>query len=107
MNKESLKIVEDDVLVRIFTSEREKLHGIPVYEAIVLKAKEMGLEPGNGDCPAFPDRRAARTIRTRRAQYQHPAHIHYHFEPGCIRAGFGDGNSPIGARFVCKIRVDQ
>ena len=43
MNKESLKIVEDDVLVRIFTSEREKLHGIPVYEAIVLKAKEMGL----------------------------------------------------------------
>ena len=43
MDKTSLKIVEDDVLVRIFISEKEKLHGTPLYEAIVLKAREIGL----------------------------------------------------------------
>ena len=36
-------MIEDDILVRIYISEKEKLHGIPVYEAIVQKAREIGL----------------------------------------------------------------
>ena len=43
MEKISSKIIEEDVLVRIFVDEKEKLHGKPVYEAILLKAKEIGL----------------------------------------------------------------
>lgn len=37
------KIVEDDILVRIYISEKEHLNGKPLYEAIVLKVREMGL----------------------------------------------------------------
>ena len=43
MGAASRKIVEDDVLLRIYLSEREMLHGRPLYEAIVLQAREMGL----------------------------------------------------------------
>ncbi|MBN2352752.1 MAG: DUF190 domain-containing protein [Spirochaetales bacterium] len=43
MDAAKYKIVEDDVLLRIFLSEREMLHGKPLYEAIVLKARETGL----------------------------------------------------------------
>jgi PII-like signaling protein len=38
-----MKITEDDVSLRIYVSERERLHGIPMYEAIVLEAKRLGL----------------------------------------------------------------
>lgn len=31
------------VLLRIFTGERDRFHQQPLYEAIVLKAREMGL----------------------------------------------------------------
>ena len=35
---------EDDVLLRIYTSEGSKHHhGYPLYEAVVLKARELGL----------------------------------------------------------------
>ncbi len=43
MNREKLIIEEDDLLVRIFISEREKVHGTPLYEYIVLKCREMGM----------------------------------------------------------------
>lgn len=43
MNKEKLIIEEDDLLVRIFIAEKEKIKGIPLYEYIVLKCKEIGI----------------------------------------------------------------
>lgn len=46
MNKERLIIIEDDLLLRIYISENDKLHGIPLYEAyeaIVKHAREIGL----------------------------------------------------------------
>lgn len=43
MNKEQIIIEEDDLLVRIFISEKEKVNGAPLYEYIVLKCRELGL----------------------------------------------------------------
>lgn len=38
-----MEIPEDAVLLRIFIGERQKWHGQPLYEAIVLNAREMHL----------------------------------------------------------------
>lgn len=38
-----MKIPEDGSLLRVFIGESDKWHGKPTYEAIVLKAREMGL----------------------------------------------------------------
>jgi uncharacterized protein len=38
-----MKITEDDILLRISISEKTKLHGKPLYEAIVQKAMELNL----------------------------------------------------------------
>jgi PII-like signaling protein len=34
----------DAVMVRVFVGEDEKFHGLPLYEAIVLKARKMNLQ---------------------------------------------------------------
>ena len=39
----SVKFTEEDILLRIFVSEASKINGKPLYEQIVLKAKEMGM----------------------------------------------------------------
>jgi hypothetical protein len=38
-----MKIPEDGCLLRIFIGESDHWHGKPAYEAIVLKARELGL----------------------------------------------------------------
>jgi len=38
-----MKIPEEGCLLRIFVGESDKWHGKPVYEAIVLKARELHL----------------------------------------------------------------
>ena len=38
-----LDLPEEAVLLRIFISERDRYHGQPLYEALVLKAREVGL----------------------------------------------------------------
>lgn len=38
-----MTLPEDGMLLRIFIGETDKLGGRPLYEAIVLKAREMGL----------------------------------------------------------------
>jgi uncharacterized protein len=38
-----MKIVEEDLLVRIYISEKERQHGQPLYEMIVQKARELNL----------------------------------------------------------------
>lgn len=38
-----MKISEDGQLLRIFIGESDRWHGKPLYEAIVLKAREMGV----------------------------------------------------------------
>jgi len=38
-----MEIPEDAVLLRIFIGEAQKWHGQPLYEAIVIKAREMHL----------------------------------------------------------------
>jgi PII-like signaling protein len=38
-----MKIPEDGMLLRIFIGESDRWQGKPTYEAIVLKAREMGL----------------------------------------------------------------
>jgi len=38
-----MKIPEDGCLLRIFVGESDKWHGKPLYEAIVLKARELHL----------------------------------------------------------------
>lgn len=38
-----MNIPEEAVLLRIFIGETEQYHGRPLYEAIVLKARERGL----------------------------------------------------------------
>jgi uncharacterized protein len=38
-----MQLSEDAVLLRIFIGEDDKANGVPLYEAIVLKAREMGL----------------------------------------------------------------
>lgn len=43
MNNNSLIIEEDDLLVRIFIGEKEKVMGVPLYEYIVLKCKEINI----------------------------------------------------------------
>ena len=43
MAKEQLIIEEDDFLVRVFISEREKVNSIPLYEYIILKCREIGI----------------------------------------------------------------
>jgi len=38
-----MKISEDGQLLRIFIGESDNWHGKPLYEAIILKAREMGI----------------------------------------------------------------
>ena len=38
-----MKISEEGQLLRIFIGESDHWHGKPLYEAIILKAREMGL----------------------------------------------------------------
>jgi len=38
-----MKIEGSAKLLRIFVGESDKIHGIPVYEKIILKARESGL----------------------------------------------------------------
>ena len=38
-----MKIPEDGVLLRVFLGESDRWHGRPLYEAIVLKARELHL----------------------------------------------------------------
>lgn len=38
-----MQVPQDAVLLRIFLGESDKRHGKPLYEAIVLKAREMHL----------------------------------------------------------------
>ena len=38
-----MPLSRDAVLLRIFIGEDDKCHGHPLYEALVLKAREMGL----------------------------------------------------------------
>jgi PII-like signaling protein len=38
-----MKIPQDGCLLRVFIGESDKCHGAPLYEAIVLKAREMHL----------------------------------------------------------------
>jgi PII-like signaling protein len=38
-----MQVSQDAVLLRIFLGESDKWHGKPLYEAIVLKAREMHL----------------------------------------------------------------
>jgi len=38
-----MKITEDGQLLRIFIGESDHWHGKPLYEAIILKAREMGI----------------------------------------------------------------
>jgi uncharacterized protein len=38
-----MKIPEQGYLLRIFIGESDKWHGLPLYEAIVLKARELHL----------------------------------------------------------------
>ena len=38
-----MKITGDGKLLRIFVGESDRCHGRPLYEAIVLKARELGL----------------------------------------------------------------
>jgi hypothetical protein len=38
-----MKIPEDGQLLRIYLGESDKKDGLPLYEAIVLKARELGL----------------------------------------------------------------
>jgi hypothetical protein len=38
-----MKIPEEGMLLRIFFGESDKLHGKPLYEHIVLKARELNL----------------------------------------------------------------
>jgi len=38
-----MKITGDGKLLRIFVGESDRCHGHPLYEAIVLKARELGL----------------------------------------------------------------
>lgn len=37
------ELPEDSVLLRIFISELDRYHGRPLHEALVLKAREIGL----------------------------------------------------------------
>ena len=38
-----MQLSEDAVLLRIFIGEDDKADGVPLYEAIVLKARETGM----------------------------------------------------------------
>jgi hypothetical protein len=38
-----MKISEEGQLLRVFIGESDKWEGKPLYEALVLKAREMGL----------------------------------------------------------------
>lgn len=38
-----MKFTEEDVAIKIYVDEKEKLNGVPIYETIVLKARELGI----------------------------------------------------------------
>ncbi len=38
-----MELPTESVLLRIFISEQDRCHGRPLYEALVLKAREVGL----------------------------------------------------------------
>jgi uncharacterized protein len=43
MLNNTTKIVEEDISLRIFISEKEKVKSLTLYESIVLKAKELDI----------------------------------------------------------------
>lgn len=57
-----LDLPEESVLLRIFISERDRYHGHPLYEALVLKAREVGL--------------AGATVLRGPLGYGHTSHLH-------------------------------
>ncbi|MBN2440024.1 MAG: DUF190 domain-containing protein, partial [Spirochaetales bacterium] len=38
-----MKLPEDALLLRVFIGESDKYHGKPLYESIVMKARELNL----------------------------------------------------------------
>src|ERR1041385_7846832 len=57
-----MQVPQDAVLLRIFLGESDKWHGKPLYEAIVLKAREMHL--------------AGATVLRRPMGYGHSSRLH-------------------------------
>jgi hypothetical protein len=58
----TMEMPRDAVLLRIFFGEDDKFHHLPLYEAIVLKAREMHL--------------AGATVLRGHVGYGHSSHIH-------------------------------
>jgi hypothetical protein len=58
----TMQMPRDAVLLRIFFGEDDKFHHLPLYEAIVLKAREMHL--------------AGATVLRGHVGYGHSSHIH-------------------------------
>jgi PII-like signaling protein len=57
-----IALPEESVLLRIFISELDRHHGQPLYEALVMKAREVGL--------------AGATVLRGPLGYGHTSHIH-------------------------------
>ena len=57
-----IELPEESVLLRIFISELDHYHGRPLYEALVLKAREVGL--------------AGATVLRGPLGYGHSSHLH-------------------------------
>ena len=57
-----MQLVRDAVLLRVFFGEDDKFKGLPLYEAIVLKAREMHL--------------AGTTVLRGSVGFGHSSHIH-------------------------------
>ena len=57
-----IELPEESVLLRIFISERDRYHHQPLYEALVLKAREVGL--------------AGATVLRGPLGYGHSSHLH-------------------------------
>jgi PII-like signaling protein len=57
-----IELPEESVLLRIFISEGDRYHGQPLYEALVLKAREAGL--------------AGATVLRGPLGYGHTTHLH-------------------------------
>jgi uncharacterized protein len=57
-----IELPEESVLLRIFISELDRYHGQPLYEVLVLKAREVGL--------------AGATVLRGPLGYGHSSHLH-------------------------------
>ena len=57
-----IELPQESVLLRIFISELDRYHGHPLYEALVLKAREVGL--------------AGATVLRGPLGYGHSSHLH-------------------------------